>query len=105
MPSLETLLAILLTVGAALAWRNTLQLYRDRCLRGIYWPTMLCFTASGALMLPHFAHTGQWWSFFAAIALLGGNAAWVSLAVHIQVTDAVDRALMPISYGAKSHDH
>ena len=65
---------------------------------------MLCFTLIGALMLPHYAHTGQWWSFFATIALLGGNAAWVSLAVHLQVTEAVDRALTPISYGASRHE-
>jgi polyferredoxin len=70
-------------VGALFTWRNALQLWRERELRGVYWPTWAFFAAWGAWNLVYYPSLGQWWSFVAGIALVTGNVAWVCLAVRV----------------------
>jgi len=64
-------------IGAWFTWRSFVQLRRDRFISGIYWPTVAFFTAWGTWNLFYYPLLGQWWSFFAGIVLLSGNAAWV----------------------------
>lgn len=69
--------------GAFFTWRNALQLYRDREIRGVYWPAWLFFTAWGLWNLAYYPSLNQWWSFVAGVALVVGNVAWCGFAVWL----------------------
>jgi hypothetical protein len=62
--------------GAVFAWRNALQLYRDREIRGVYWPAWVFFTAWGLWNLYYYPSLGQWFSFGSGCLLVCGNIAW-----------------------------
>ena len=104
MSDLTDLYAAIQVAGVACAACNVLQLYRDRCLRGIYWPLMAFYIAAGFVALAHFADVGNWLGFAGACALTACNIVWLLLAIAIRLDERLDRALEPISYGAK-HDH
>lgn len=70
-------------LGAAFAWRNFLELRRERRLVGVYWPTTAFFAAWGAWNLIYYPALGQWASFAGGVLLVAGNAAWVVLAVRL----------------------
>lgn len=65
-------------VGAVLCWRNAYQLYRDREVRGVYWPMYAFFAAWGVWNLFYYPALGQWFSFAAGVFLCAGNCAWVA---------------------------
>lgn len=64
-------------VGAFVCWRNALQLYRDREVRGVYWPATAFFAVWGVWNLYYYSSLDQWFSFSAGIILCLGNCAWV----------------------------
>lgn len=72
-------------LGAAFTWRNALQLYRDRQIKGVYWPTMAFFAVLGLWNLYYYPSLGQWASFAAGVVLVAGNLAWVGLAVNLKL--------------------
>jgi hypothetical protein len=49
-------------VAALLTWRNVLQLYRDKQVKGVYWPAWAMFAAWGLWNLYYYPHLGQWLS-------------------------------------------
>ena len=71
-------------VGAVATWRNAWQLYRDQELRGVYWPATAFFAAWGLWNLVYYPALGQWYSTIAGAVLVGGNLAWVMLAVRLR---------------------
>lgn len=73
--------------GAALTWRNYVELRRAREIRGVYWPTQAFFAAWGLWNLAYYPMLGQWASFVGGVLLVAGNAAWVVLAVRVRVND------------------
>lgn len=74
---------LIVLVGAGFTWRNAWQLWIDRELFGVYWPTSLFFTVWGIWNLYYYPSLGQWFSFYAGILLALGNAAWVIMAVFL----------------------
>lgn len=70
-------------VGAFMAWRNALQLWRDREVKGVYWPIYYFYTAWGVWNLYYYPSLGQWGSTFAGAVLCAGNAVWIVLASRI----------------------
>jgi len=70
--------------GAIFTWRNALQLYRDRRILGVYWPTWVFFSAWGLWNLYYYPALDQWFSFWAGVVLVIGNLAWVAMAISIQ---------------------
>lgn len=67
-------------VGALFTWRNALQLWRDREVKGVYWPATAFWAAWGLWNLYCYSALGQWLSFSAGAFLVAGNVLWVSLA-------------------------
>lgn len=70
-------------LGAFFAWANARRLYRDRELRGVYWPAWAFFTVWGLWNLFYYPSLAQWFSFSAGIALATGNLAWTVMAVWL----------------------
>lgn len=69
-------------LGAVFTWRNAAALYRDREIRGVYWPATFFFTAWGLWNLFYYPALGQWVSFAGGVALVLGNVAWCVLALR-----------------------
>lgn len=70
-------------VGAVMAWRNFLQLRRDREVRGVYWPIYWFYTGWGLWNCWFYPAIGQWASALAGLVLAAGNLAWAIQAVCI----------------------
>lgn len=65
------------TVGAFMAWRNFVQLRRDKAIKGVYWPIYWFYTGWGFWNLFFYTALDQWFSLAAGAVLAAGNAAWV----------------------------
>ena len=65
--------------GAYFTWRNAYTLYRDKQIKGVYWPTTAFFSAWGIWNLFYYPALNQMWSFFGGIVLVIGNIAWLLL--------------------------
>lgn len=70
-------------VGAFFTWRNYIELRRAREIKGVYWPMTAFFTAWGFWNLHYYPSLEQWFSFYAGIVLVLGNAFWVNLAAKL----------------------
>ncbi len=66
--------------GAVVAWMNAYKLYKDREIKGVYWPVWIFFSSWGLWNLYYYPSLGQYISFYAGIILVSGNIAWVVLA-------------------------
>lgn len=71
--------------GAIAAWRNFIQLRRDREIRGVYWPVYVFYSLWGFWNLYFYPVLSQWVSFTAGIVLVAGNCAWVLLALRLRL--------------------
>lgn len=68
--------------GGILCWLNVRALWRDRVVRGVYWPVQGFFAAWGWWNLYYYPSLGQWASFWGGIFLVAGNTVWVILALR-----------------------
>ena len=68
--------------GAFFTWRNAYQLYEDKLLKGVYWPTQFFFASWGLWNLYYYPSLGQWYSFVAGVVLVLGNLSWCVLALR-----------------------
>lgn len=66
--------------GALLLWLDVRQLSRDRMLRGVYWPVRVFFAVWGIWNVVYYPAIGQSFSFYAGLAVVAANLAWVRLA-------------------------
>lgn len=66
--------------GALLLWLDVRQLSRDRMLRGVYWPVRVFFAVWGVWNVVYYPAIGQSFSFYAGLAVVAANLAWVRLA-------------------------
>jgi hypothetical protein len=71
-------------IGGVLCWINVVKLYRDKTVRGIYWPVVAFFSAWGLWNLHYYPSLGQWCSFWGGVLMTVGNVVWVILAVYYQ---------------------
>lgn len=78
-------------VGALFTWRNALQLWRDRVVKGVYWPMFVFFALFGAWNLWFYPAVGCWLSFTAGLVLVSGNACWVALALWLRARTKTTR--------------
>lgn len=62
--------------GSVFTWRNALQVYRDREVRGVWGPIWGFFALWGLWNLWYYPSLGQWWSFVGGMSLVAGNVAW-----------------------------
>jgi hypothetical protein len=71
-------------VGAYFTWRNAYQLYVDRDIKGVYWPTTAFFSIWGIFNLFFYAAIFLPFSWYAAMVLTTGNLAWVTQAAILK---------------------
>ena len=57
--------------GAVLMWLSVARLYRDKKVRGVYWPAMALFATWGGWNLIYYPVLGQWASLASACLLCG----------------------------------
>lgn len=76
-------------VGALFTWRNALQLWRDREVKGVYWPSTAFWALWGLWNLYYYPALGQWVSFSGGAFLVAGNVVWVCLAASFKWRRAV----------------
>lgn len=70
-------------LGAWFTWRNAVQLYRDKTIKGVYWPMWAFFSAWGIWNLWYYPSLGQILSFYAGSLLVCGNIAWTVMAIRL----------------------
>lgn len=66
-------------VGAFFTWKNAFVLYKDKMIKGVYWPTIAFFSLWGLWNLHYYPSLQQWASFSGGTLLVGGNITWVVL--------------------------
>jgi hypothetical protein len=69
-------------VGAIFQIKNTHQIYKDKQVKGVYWPAWIFFTAWGYWNIYYYPAFEQWWSFGAGIVMAAANTVWVSMAFY-----------------------
>lgn len=68
--------------GALLNWMNVQRIWRDREVKGVYWPAWAFFACWGWWNVYFYGpHLGQWFSWGAGIVMVASNTIWVALAV------------------------
>jgi hypothetical protein len=82
--------------GAFFIWKSVFALWKDREIKGVYWPAWIFYSAWGVWNLWYYPAIGQIFSFLAGIAVVTGNIAWVTLAVRFRV---FQRAPVPLPEG------
>ena len=55
-----------------------MQLYRDKCIRGVHWSATLFFASWGYWNLFYYPHLDQWWSFSGGVSIVAANTVWVA---------------------------
>lgn len=77
----DTVNAIFELVGAWFTWRNAWQLWKDKQIRGVYWPMHFFFASWGLWNLYYYPALNQVLSFWAGVVLVIGNLIWCVLAL------------------------
>jgi hypothetical protein len=67
--------------GGIWLWLDVLKLYKDRDIKGVYWPTRGFFAAWGIWNLFYYPSLDQWWSFAGGLWIVAANLVWVVLAI------------------------
>lgn len=76
--------ALFETLGAFFIWKSVGVLWKERQIKGVYWPAWVFYSMWGLWNLYYYPTMGQWYSFFAGCVLVTGNITWVVLAVTIK---------------------
>jgi len=64
-------------VGSVMLWRNVLQLYRDKLVKGVHWNATAFFAAWGYWNLFYYPHLDQWYSFAGGVSIVIANTVWL----------------------------
>ena len=67
-------------IGGIAGWVNVVKLYRDKKVRGLYWPAMFFFTVWGFWNVYYYPTLDQYASFAGGIFMSLANVGWVWLA-------------------------
>lgn len=70
-------------IGGLFVWMNILKLWRDRSVKGVYWPTTAFFAAWGYWNCIYYPSLRQWCSFFGGLFIAAGNTVWLALLLFI----------------------
>jgi hypothetical protein len=68
--------------GSILLWMNVKRLYKDKEVKGVYWPVNAFFASWGLWNLYYYPSVGHTLSFYAGIVLVLANLVWTSLAIY-----------------------
>lgn len=64
-------------LGSAVLYRNVLQLYRDKQVKGVHWMATGFFAAWGYWNLFYYPHLDQWYSFTGGVSIALANTVWL----------------------------
>ena len=64
-----------------LCWMNVWKIWKDKVVKGVYWPANALFAAWGWWTLYYYPSLNQWMSFMGGIFLVICNTTWVVLAI------------------------
>lgn len=67
--------------GAFFTWMNAYRLYKDKEIKGVYWPIWAFMSTWGIWNLYYYPSLNQWVSTVGGIVLLMGNLAWTVQAI------------------------
>lgn len=65
--------------GAWFTWGHAVALFRDKEVRGVYWPAFFFFALWGVWNLYYYRHLDQPLSWLGGAVLVAGNFAWIAL--------------------------
>ena len=66
-------------IGTYFTWANAYKLYKDKTIKGFYWPNKVFFTLWGIWNINYFFSLNQPFSFVASITLVSGDIMWIAL--------------------------
>lgn len=66
-------------VGGWFTWNSALRLYRDKEVKGVYWPMFIFFASWGVWNLVFYWQVTAPLSWLGGIVLVAGNLWWTSL--------------------------
>lgn len=69
-------------IGGLLMVRNAYQIWKDKQVKGVYWPVWIFFTAWGWWNMYYYPSLGQWLSFSGGALIAAANTVWASLAFY-----------------------
>ena len=75
-------------LGGCLVWMNSVRLYRDKQVRGVYLPATVIFSAWGLWNLYYYPSLSQWASFAGGVVMVIGNWTWVAMAIYYKRKEA-----------------
>ena len=73
--------------GAYFTWKNTFVLYKEKVVKGVYWPTTAFFTVYGLWLLLYFYEIKHIYSLIGGMLIVSGNMLWVVLALKFRSLD------------------
>lgn len=68
-------------IGGVVGWLNVYKLYKDKAVKGIYWPLSLFYLAWGLWNLGYYPYLNQPASFWGGVFMVTSCLAWLKLAV------------------------
>ena len=69
-------------LGGFLLWVNCWRLYRDKEVKGVYWPVMVFFWVWGCWNCWYYPHLNQWLSLVGGLVTCTANLVWVLMALY-----------------------
>lgn len=69
-------------VGGVLLWVNAARLYKDKVVKGVWWPAYAFYFGWGLWNLYYYPSLTQWFSFAAGLNVVLANGTWVVLAIY-----------------------
>lgn len=70
------------TGGAILNWINVYRLYKDKSVKGVYWPAWAFFAVWGLWNLNYYPALNQWFSFAGGVIMVTANITWTIMAAY-----------------------
>lgn len=74
--------SIFVFLGGVLNWKSVYILYKQKEIKGIYWPVNILYMIWGIWNIIYFSKINQVFSFYSNILLVGANIFWVVLALY-----------------------
>lgn len=68
-------------VGTIFSWMNVWYIFKDREIKGVYWPSSFYMVSYGVWSLYYYIHLFQWYSLSIAIFHVLANTIWLIFAL------------------------
>lgn len=79
--TLDTTNCLFECIGTIFAWMNAWYLFKDREIKGMYWPSSFYVAGFGIWSLYYYHNLSQWYSLSIAVIHVLGTLTWLILAL------------------------